>query len=113
MLIFYLEQFRSGHEDTIAARPDIINALVSSIYIYDIEKNQNSCESSDRGSNGLGRRLVISFNVDETVENPMTFECSDLAGMVDCTSPYPNISGRRGRFYILQRGRIIVAVVDI
>lgn len=113
MIIFWLSQFKSGHEDTIGARRHLIDALVNSIYIYDAKENQNTSESSDKGSHGLGRRLVIAFNAAESVENPVTLECSDLAGMVDCTSPYPNISGRRGRFYILQRGRIIVAVVDI
>ena len=113
MIIFFLERFKAGDEFTLGARRDIIDALVNSIYIYDIEKNQSSCESSDKGSNGLGRKLVIAFNVDETVENPVTLECSDLAGMVDYTSRYPNISAGRSSFYILQRGRIIVAVVDI
>lgn len=113
MIIFFLERFKAGDEFTLSARKDIIDALVNSIYIYDIEKNQSSCESSDKGSNGSGKRLVIAFNVDETVENPVTLECSDLAGMVGHASRYPNITTSAGRLYILHRNRIVIAVVDI
>lgn len=106
MIMFWFERFRSGCEDTIGARSGIIDALVNSIYIYDIEKNQNDSEK-------LGRRLVIAFNTDGSVENPVVLECSDLVELVDYSSLYPNIVTKSGTFYILEQGRIIIAVVDI
>ena len=113
MIRFFLSRFKAGDEFTQGARADIIDALVSLIYIYDIEKNQNGSECSDRGSNGLGRRLVIAFNTSESVENTVSLECSDLVELVDYSSLYPNITTKSGTFYILERGRMIIAVVDI
>lgn len=113
MIIFWFSQFKSGHEDTIGYKHNLIDALVNSIHIFDKNENQNTEECSDRGSFGLGRKLVIAFNTTESVENPITLECSDLAAMVERTSLYPNFYTKAGTFYVLDRGFILLAVVDL
>lgn len=113
MIVFFFMQFKSGNEDTLGMRRRLVEALIKSVHIFDTNENQNDSESSDTGLYGLGRRLVIAFNTTADVENPVTLECSDLAGMVDFTSLYPNFATECGTFFIIDRGSIIIAVVDI
>jgi hypothetical protein len=113
MIVFFFRQFQDDQGDTIGMKRKILDALIQSIYIFDANENQNDPESSDRSSCGLGRKLVIAFNTSAGVENPVTLECSDLARMVDFTSLYPNYRTERGAFYILSRGLIVIAVIDL
>ena len=113
MIVFFFRQFQDGEADTIGLRRRLINALVQSIHIFDTNENQNDSESSDRGLYGLGRKLVIAFNTTADVENPVTLECSDLTAMVDFTSLYPNFISDCGTIYIVSRGFMIIAVIDI
>lgn len=113
MIIFYFSQFKDGNDKTIGMRSHLIDALIRSIHIFDTKENQNSPECSDNDSYGSGRRLVIAFNTSADVENPVTLECSDLARMVERTSLYPNFYTKAGTFYVLDRGFILLAVVDL
>ena len=113
MIIFYFSQFKDGNDKTIGMRSHLIDALIRSIHIFDTKENQNSPECSDNDSYGSGRRLVIAFNTSADVENPVTLECSDLARMVERTSLYPNFYTEAGTFYVLDRGFILLAVVEL
>lgn len=113
MIVFFFRQFQDDQDDTIGMKRKILDALIQSIHIFDANENQNDPESSDRSSCGLGRKLVIAFNTSADVENPVALECSDLARMVDFTSLYPNYRTERGAFYILSRGLIVIAVIDL
>lgn len=113
MIVFYFKQFQEGQEGTIGLRRRLVEALIKSIHIFDTNENQNDSESSDTGLYGLGRKLVIAFNTTADVENPITLECSDLARMVDFTSLYPNFITKSGTFYVINKGLILIAVVNI
>ena len=113
MIIFYFSQFKDGNDKTIGMRSHLIDTLIRSIHIFDTKENQNSPKCSDNDSYGSGRRLVIAFNTSADVENPITLECSDLARMVERTSLYPNFYTKAGTFYVLDRGFILLAVVDL
>lgn len=113
MIVFFFRQFQDDQDDTLGMKRKILDALIKSIHIFDTNENQNDPECSDRGSCGLGRKLVIAFNTTADVENPITLECSDLARMVDFTSLYPNYCTERGAFYIMNRGLVVIAVIDL
>ena len=113
MIVFFFDQFKSGNKDTLGMRRRFVEALIKSIHIFDTNENQNDSESSDTGLYGLGRRLVIAFNTTADVENPVTLECSDLARMVERTSLYPNFYTEAGTFYVLDRGFLLLAVVEL
>lgn len=113
MIMFWFSQFKDGHDDTLDYRRHLIDTLVSTIHIFDRNENQNTEECSDRGRFGLGRRLVIAFNTSESVENPVTLECSDLASLVDRSNLCPNTLPLGEDIYIVDRGALIIALVNI
>ena len=113
MIIFWLEQFKAGSEDTITSRKHLINGLVSSIHLYDINKNQSDPECSDGGLYGLGVKAVITFNTAEPHEKTVVLDCSDYDGMVVHSSIHPNFYTKYGHFYILHRGSVLVAVINL
>lgn len=113
MIMFFFSQFKEGKTDSVRMRKKILDALVNSIHVFDAKENQNDPKSSDRSSYGLGRKIVIAFNTTADVENPVTLDSSDLARMVERTSLYPNFITDTGTFFVINRGLVVIAVVDV
>ena len=74
-IIFWLETFKSGNVDNPDFRRKVIDSLVNSVYVYDI-------------NGGKGRRFVFTWNLSQN--NTSTVNVSDIADYAPPESAYSN-----------------------
>ena len=74
-IIFWLETFKHGDVDDIAFKRKVIDMLVNSVYVYDI-------------NGGKGRRFVFSWNLSEN--NTSTVNVSDIDALGPPETAYSN-----------------------
>ena len=74
-IIFWLESFKCGNVDDIAFKRRVIDTLVNSVYVYDI-------------NGGKGRRFVFTWNLSEN--RTSTVNVSDIDVPAPPETTYPN-----------------------
>ena len=74
-IIFWLEKFKDGNVENPDFRRKVIDTLVNSVYVYDI-------------NGGNGRRFVFTFNL--SANNTSTVNVSDIEGYAPPENAYPN-----------------------
>ena len=74
-IMFWLEKFKDGNVDNPDFRRKVIDALVNSVYVYDI-------------NGGKGRRFVFTFNL--SANNTSTVNVSDIDAYAPPENAYPN-----------------------
>lgn len=74
-IIFWLETFKNGNVDSPDFKRKIIDALVNSVHVYDI-------------NGGKGRRFVFTFNL--SANNTSTVNVSDIADYAPPYNAYSN-----------------------
>jgi DNA invertase Pin-like site-specific DNA recombinase len=73
-IIYWLETFRYGDINDIEYKRKIVNTLIHSIYVYDIDGNK--------------RKIVLNFNT--SANNQLELECSTTASFAPPTGQYTN-----------------------
>ena len=74
-IIYWLESFKNGNVDDLAFKRKVIDTLVNSVYVYDI-------------NGGNGRRFVFTWNLSE--HNTSTVNVSDIDVPPPPETAYPN-----------------------
>jgi hypothetical protein len=75
-IIHWLTSFKRGNIDDEEYRRRVIDTLVNSIYIYDLE-------------GGNGRRIVFTFNISGDNSSTLTVSDIECFGVPNCANPNP------------------------